>query len=106
MEESRRQSGHHASCSSRQGTPLPAGELIAETLKVYATFSPDRVSLDAHLECLPKALAHGDDAQFARQSCYGLVRYKKLFSRFLDGFYAKNSASASREDGSLFRHVC
>jgi hypothetical protein len=110
QDDERRASGRAASTRG-EGSPrsasLPASKLIATTIEVYEAWRPERLTLDSHLAkdlaARASSLRSASDTAFVKQCVYGLARYAKLLSRFLEAFYDSNSGTASREDGSLYR---
>eukprot|EP00878_Enallax_costatus_P031065 GHUV01033903.1.p1 GENE.GHUV01033903.1~~GHUV01033903.1.p1 ORF type:complete len:138 (-),score=17.44 GHUV01033903.1:191-604(-) len=71
---------------------LTAGQLVRTCEDTYASFDfSGGLTLDSHLEEKLQALgANEDEKCFISQVVYGMTRFKKFLSSFLDGFYHHN----------------
>eukprot|EP00878_Enallax_costatus_P044166 GHUV01052463.1.p1 GENE.GHUV01052463.1~~GHUV01052463.1.p1 ORF type:complete len:182 (+),score=43.70 GHUV01052463.1:173-718(+) len=84
---------------------LTAGQLVRTCEDTYASFDfSGGLTLDSHLEEKLQALgANEDEKCFISQVVYGMTRFKKFLSSFLDGFYHHNSGVALRGDAVKYR---
>lgn len=71
---------------------LTAGQLIQACESVYSSFDfSGGLTLDSHLEGKLQTLGANEDEQcFISQVVYGMTRFKKFLSSFLDGLYHHN----------------
>jgi hypothetical protein len=73
---------------------LDAGSLIALCETTYASYcnhAAKQVTLDTHLQnCLSNSSLNEEDECFVAQVVYGVLRYRKFITAFLDSFYHFN----------------
>eukprot|EP00218_Dolichomastix_sp_CCMP3274_P008635 CAMPEP_0170144934 /NCGR_PEP_ID=MMETSP0033_2-20121228/16248_1 /TAXON_ID=195969 /ORGANISM="Dolichomastix tenuilepis, Strain CCMP3274" /LENGTH=781 /DNA_ID=CAMNT_0010381465 /DNA_START=178 /DNA_END=2526 /DNA_ORIENTATION=- len=83
---------------------LTPKQLMELSERLYTSFQPERMTIDAHAdECVKAWKVHNDDdATFMRQVFYGCIRFQKLLNVAMSAFYFHNSGTVLRSDVHMY----